>query len=309
MNPFSFYDAPVGDSQTPTRFAIFGIPWDANSTHSHGCPRAAPYKLRELSTFLGRATESGKDISLFPMHDFGDVKVMPSLPDDTRNEIRQFVQEMLPWNICDPIPVMIGGDHYCSYPVIKALHDLFESKNKPPFGVIIFDAHLDYYDKWLDRETDSHCTITKRVSDLSRVTAERLIVLGVRDMDMPELQMAKSDGLHYIPAYKLQTMDQITQIIKETAETFHNRGIHDIYISIDIDVLDGAQAPGTGYTIPGGMSYRQLWNGLQQLTKEFNIIGADLVEIAPDLDLPSNLTQITALKLITELMGFITETK
>ncbi|TFH30869.1 MAG: hypothetical protein E4G98_01260 [Promethearchaeota archaeon] len=307
MNPFSFYDAPAGDAQLPTRFAIFGIPWDANSTHSHGCPRAAPYKLRELSSFLGRATESGKDINSFPMHDFGDIQVMPSLPDKTRENIHQFVQEVLPWDNCNPIAVMIGGDHYCSYPVIKALHDLFERQNKPPFGVIIFDAHLDYYDKWLDNESDFHCTVTKRVCDLSRVTSERLVVLGVRDMDIPELEMAKSDGLHYIPAYKLQSMEEITQVIQNTVETFHNRGIQDIYLSIDIDVLDGAQAPGTGYTIPGGITYRQLWNTLQLLTKDFNIIGVDLVEVAPDLDLPSNLTQITALKILTELMGFIME--
>lgn len=305
MLPFSFYDAPRGDFQTPTQFAVFGIPWDANSTHSHGCPRAAPYKLRELTSFLGRATELGHDITQCSMHDFGDAQIFPSLPDVSRKNITQLVQDVLPWEVCDPIPVMIGGDHYCSYPVIKALHDLFQKKKKSPFGVIVFDAHLDYYDKWLDVESDFHCTITKRVADLERITPENVKVLGVRDMDIPEIELAKKDGLEYIPAHSLQSTDQINQIMENILYDFQKRQIQDIYVSIDIDVLDGAQVPGTGYTIPGGMSYRQLWNSLRSLTRNFNIIGFDLVEVAPDLDLPSKLTQITAVKLLVEFMDFI----
>ncbi|MHA1888602.1 MAG: arginase family protein [Promethearchaeota archaeon] len=308
MLPFTFYEASLGDCDTPTTFAIFGIPWDANSTHNHGCSRGAPYKLRELTSFLGCATEMGDDISQFPMHDYGDVKILSSKPEQTRSNIREFIKEMLPWNKCQPIPVMIGGDHYCTYPVVQALHDRWkESQNNlnNSFGVIVFDAHLDYYDKWLDEESDFHCTVTKRIADLPKISSKNVAVIGVRDMDIPELEQAKQDNLTYIPAYKLQSYEQILEEITFLCKKFHSQGITEIYVSIDIDVLDGGIVPGTGYSIPGGMTYRQLWNALKFLTSQFHIIGFDIVEVAPDLDLPTNLTQITAVKLITEFMSFI----
>ncbi|MCF2140402.1 MAG: arginase family protein [Candidatus Lokiarchaeota archaeon] len=307
MIPFTFYDALAGDYQTPTKFALFGIPWDANSTHTHGCPRAAPYKLRELTSFLGRATELEQDITQFNICDFGDIKVLSSKPEQTRKNIIEFINEMLPWNICEPIPVMLGGDHYCTYPVIKALHSRRQEKQEPSFGVIVFDAHLDYYDKWLDEESDFHCTVTKRIADLPNMGVEKVIILGVRDMDIPEIEMAHHDNLKYIPAYKLQNYEQIAAELQKVLQQFQKIGLSEIYVSIDIDVLDGSNTPGTGYSIPGGLTYRQLWNALRFLASHFQIIGFDLVEVAPDLDLPTNLTQITAVKLITEFMGFIIE--
>ena len=125
-----------------------------------------------------------------------------------------------------------------------------------------------------------------------------------------------TSSIEYVDNYNSWILDEFQPYLgKDILEIGTGQGnfkrllfnIYSNYVSIDIDVLDGAQAPGTGYTIPGGLTYRQLWNSLAAISHDLQVIGFDLVEVAPDLDTPSRLTQITAVKLIAEFMGFITE--
>ena len=310
MKPNTFYDFPIGDLENSVRFAIFGIPWDSNSTNVIGNTRNAPRKLRDLSIFLGRSTEKGNNIMEFNAADFGDVSVFSSLPDLTRERISIMVKEIIPWKQSYPILVMIGGDHYCSFPVIKALDEKRTELNQEKFGVLIFDAHLDYYDKWLDVERDFHCTVSKRISEIKNITAENIAIIGVRDMDPIEIEEAEKDNVFFIPSYKFfqdSNSNTLLKQIKKIINHFKNHGITNLYISIDIDCLDGGTSPGTPYAIPGGFRYRDLWLMLEKIIPEFNIIGFDVVEVAPDLDTRSKITQVTAIKLIVETMGFISQ--
>jgi agmatinase len=304
----TFYDYPMGDSDSQAQFSIFGIPWDANSTHNKGCARAAPSKLRDLTTMVGRLTETFQNIYDFKAYDFGDVKIYPSLPDKNRENINLFIKEYLPWKETCSVPIMIGGDHYCTFPVVKAINEIYQEKSLGEIGIIVFDSHLDYYDKWLGVETDFHCTVTKRIADLPNIGPKKCVVIGARDIDNDEYEIAQNDDLYFVPAHKITGSNRTIGFLKEIEKVvsyFKDQNISKVYVSIDIDVLDGCIAPGTGYTIPGGIDYRQLWESLEILSKELDIIGFDLVEVAPDMDLPSNLTQITAIKLIVEFMGFI----
>ncbi len=310
MIPSTFYEFPIGDLDDSFRFAIFGIPWDANSTNVIGNTRNAPRELRNLTSFLGRSTEKGDNIMEFNAVDFGDVSVYSSLPDLTRERISLMIKEFIPWKKPYPIPIMIGGDHYCSFPVIKALDEKRSELKQEKFGVLIFDAHLDFYDKWLDVEKNFHCTVSKRISELPNITAENMAIVGVRDMDTIEVEEAKKDNLFYIPSYKFSpkgASSGISKQIENIINHFQKHGISNLYISIDIDCIDGALAPGTPYAIPGGFKYRELWFMLQKIIEKFEIVGLDVVEVAPDLDTSSKVTQITAIKLITEIMGFITQ--
>ncbi|MCK4287493.1 MAG: arginase family protein, partial [Candidatus Lokiarchaeota archaeon] len=85
--------------------------------------------------------------------------------------------------------------------------------------------------------------------------------------------------------------------------------IKNLYVSIDIDALDPSIAPGTGYAVPGGFSYREMWKILKEIALNFNVIGFDLVEVAPNLDLKNRMTSILAAKLIVEFMYFIRSSK
>ncbi len=308
--PNTFFEAPKAKKSSKYRFGLFGIPWDANSTHLKGSPRATPSALRSLSYHVSTMTELSQNIFDFNIGDFGDVSILPSKPQMTESNIKQMLEIVFqgynqPKSV---IPVMIGGDHYCTYPVIRNLAQIYEKKDQEDFGVLIFDAHLDYYDAWLGKEENMHCTITKRVANIDNIGPNNTVVFGARDIDTPELDQAQNDGLYFVKMHEIDPKGNYSKIeekIEGVIEHFHNQGINNLYISIDIDVLDGPTASGTGYAFPGGLLYRHLWFCLKKVVRDFDVVGFDMVEVAPDLDTPSKLTQNTAIKLIVELMSFI----
>lgn len=300
MNFFDFGEIIDDD----TEFVIFGIPWDYLTSNKASNSAIAPKKIREVTNDLALTTEKGFYIPKLKAVDVGDIKVEPSNVDKNLKEIITFMDSIYQQK-SDVIPVMIGGDHFCSLNTIKAVGDHFGKKDE--FGVLIFDAHLDFYDKW-DKSIYSHATITHRVYDLQYISNKNLLVVGTRDIDIPELEIANRENIKYLEAYKLMDLG-IRRYIEKIIEFFTNSSITTLYISIDIDALDPSIAPGTGFAIPGGFSYRQMWRILNEVADHFSIIGFDLVEVAPGLDLSNNITCNVAAKLIVEFMSFITVTK
>ncbi|MHA1491812.1 MAG: arginase family protein [Promethearchaeota archaeon] len=300
MNFFDFGEIIGND----TEFVIFGIPWDYLTSIEAPNSAIAPKKIRKASNDLALTTEKGFYIPKLKAVDIGDIKVEPSNVDKNLKEIKTFMDSIYQQKM-DVIPVMIGGDHFCSLNTIKAVGDHFGKKVE--FGVLIFDAHLDFYDKW-DKEAFSHATITHRVYDLQYMNNKNLLIVGTRDIDIPELEIVKKEKVKYLEAYKLIDLG-IKRYTEKIIEFFTNSSITSLYISIDIDALDPSIAPGTGFAIPGGFSYRQIWRILNEIADNFNIIGFDLVEVAPNLDLSNKITCNVAAKLIVELISFITEKK
>ncbi|MFX1503898.1 MAG: arginase family protein, partial [Promethearchaeota archaeon] len=213
--------------------------------------------------------------------------------------MKEFVQTLYKKNE-KIIPVMIGGDHFCSYPVIKIVGDFFKKKDE--FGVLILDAHMDFYQEW-DKGVYSHATITHRVYDLDYINNKNLLIVGVRDVDIPELELANSENIKYLSAYQL--INGLDNYIEKIISFFKKSGITSLYVSIDIDTLDPSNAPGTGFAMPGGFTYRGLWKILKEISKNFDIKGFDLVEVAPNLDLENKMTCNLAAKLIIEFISFI----
>jgi agmatinase len=128
-----------------------------------------------------------------------------------------------------------------------------------------------------------------------------------REIDIEELELASSENIKNINAY--QMIEGVNYFIDKIKNFFHSSNISNLYISIDIDVLYPSIAPGTGYAIPGGFSYRELWKILKEIALSFNVVGFDLVEVAPNLDLENKMTSILAVKLIIEFMDFIRMSK
>ncbi|MFX1402163.1 MAG: agmatinase [Promethearchaeota archaeon] len=295
----TFFDfGEVIDSKS--KFVIFGIPWDYLTSIKAPNSAIAPQKIREVTNDLALTTEMGSEIPKLDVVDIGDVKIETSNVEKNLGEIQNFIRKIYDQKR-KIIPVMIGGDHFCSYPVIKAVGESFKDRHE--LGVLIFDAHLDLYEQW-DKGVYSHATISHRVYDLDYINHDNILIVGTRDIDIPELKIANKEKITYLDAYQLQDhgLDKYTE---EIINFFKNTSIKYLYISIDIDVLDPSIAPATGFAIPGGLSYRELWKILREITKEFKVIGFDVVEVAPNLDLPNNLTSNLAAKLIIELISFI----
>lgn len=286
---------------TDTEFVIFGIPWDYLTSIEAPNSALAPTEIRKASNDLALTTELGYKIPDLNVVDLGDIKIENE--EDVENNLKNVINFIN--NIYsqkkDIIPVMIGGDHFCSFPMIKAIGDSFKKQNE--LGVLIFDAHLDFYKEW-DKGVFSHATISHRVFDLDYINNKNLVIAGTRDIDIPELILADKENIFHLDAYRLLE-EGLEKSIEHIIEYFKYSNIKSLYVSIDIDALDPSIAPGTGFAIPGGYSYREMWKTLREIAKSFNIIGFDIVEVAPNLDIQSKLTCNLAAKLIVELISFI----
>jgi len=298
-----FFD--FGDNiQFDIQFVIFGIPWDYLTSIEDPNSSIAPNKIRAVTENLALTTELGFEIPNLKAVDIGDIKIEDMNVDKNLKEIKNFIKNIYDQKK-DVITVMIGGDHFCSYPVIKAVGD--NRENKKDFGVLIFDSHLDLYEEW-DKGVYSHATVSHRIFDLDYINNKNLLIVGTRDIDIPELEIAKDEEIVHFDAHSLVQIG-LKHFTDNIINFFKSSKIKDLYISIDIDAFDPSIAPATGFAIPGGFTYRELWKILKEITKHFNVVGFDVVEVAPNLDLPSNLTSNLAAKLIVEIMDFITNSK
>jgi len=294
-----FYD--FGDIiGSNTEFVIFGIPWDYLSSKDNVNSSTAPQKIREVTQDLALTTEMGVEIPSLKVVDIGDVSIDPSNIERNLREIKDFIMTMFKQKK-DVIPIMIGGDHFCTFPVVKTISKEFKTDEK--IGILIFDAHLDLYDKW-DKGVYSHATVSHRIYDLDQFDKNNLLIVGTRDIDIPEMKIANEKGITHFDAFLFSDLG-FPNLSKDIVAFFQNSGIKSLYVSIDIDVLDPSIAPGTGYAIPGGLSYRELWQILRLLAKNFKIYGCDLVEVSPNLDAPNKMTSNLAAKLLVEFISFI----
>ncbi len=291
------------DIKKDTQFVIFGIPWDYLTSIDLPNSSIAPEKIRNVTNDIGWTTELGDHITKFKVVDVGDVIIERVNVEKNLKTIKNFLKNIYKKNE-GIIPIMIGGDHFCSYPVIKSVGDNFRKKEE--FGVLIFDAHLDFYQEW-DKGVYSHATISHRIFDFDYIDNKNLLVVGTRDIDIPELEIAESENIEYFSAYQL--IEGLDNYIIKIKNFFKKSNIKYLYVSIDIDALDPSIAPGTGFAIPGGFSYRELWKILKEISENFEIIGFDLVEVAPNLDLKNKMTCNLAAKLLIELISFISNKK
>ncbi len=285
-----------------TEFFLFGIPWDYLTSIDLPNSAIAPDKIREITKDLALTTELGHLIPSFKVVDIGNVPIEPKKIEKNIEEIQDFVKKALAVNK-NSIAIMIGGDHFCTYPVVKALGDNIE--NKEELGVLIFDSHLDLYEEW-DKGRFSHATVSHRLMDLDYISNKNLLIAGTRDIDIPELEIATENRLTHLDAHLLYEIG-IQAYTQQILDFFEHNGVKKLYISIDIDALDPSIAPATGFAIPGGFTYRELWYILKKVLSRFKLIGFDVVEVAPNLDLKNNVTCNAAAKLIVEIVSFVIE--
>jgi len=183
--------------------------------------------------------------------------------------------------------IVLGGDHSITLPSFKSF-----AKGKQNPGIVIFDAHPD-----LMHSFGTHEDYLRTLIEEGIVEAGNVVFVGLRNCDKEELRFMKENNI------KRFTMKEISlEGMRETCDSVMSvaKDFSDLYISIDIDVLDPAFAPGTGYCEPGGMTTRELLYFIHRLKLLKNFKMADIVEVNPKLD-SKELTVKAAAKLLTEL--------
>jgi len=234
---------PLEDAKT----AILGIPFDSTSIDRPGS-RFGPNAIRAaFERFEGYNIEKKIDVydKTKPV-DIGDVEVVPGSFELTAERIEDTVKRVVEKNL---FPVLLGGEHSITLPVVKAVK---------PDAVVSFDAHLDLRDNYLGNK-NSHVTFLRRISEI--VKPKNIYIVGARSSSKEELEYAEKSGINVVD--KLPTLENV-------------------YLTIDIDVLDPALAPGTCSPVPGGMQYKELIKKIEPIAK--NLVGFDVTEVSPLYD-------------------------
>ncbi|MEP7344811.1 MAG: agmatinase, partial [Gemmatimonadaceae bacterium] len=257
---------------------IIGIPYDAKSSFLRG-PALAPTAIRTaLRTPAGNSfSESLYDVdSPSSLGDAGDVPIeSDEYPLDA---IQQAVIGVLN---SDSVPIALGGDHSISYAVVRAI-----AKVAKPFTILHFDAHSDLYDSY-EGDRLSHACPFARI--MEEQLATHLVQVGIRCMTPP--QRIQADRFH------VEVIDMRAWIAGVRPKV-----VAPCYLSIDLDVLDPAFAPGLSHREPGGLSTRDVISLIQGL--QGPVVGADIVELNPARDV-DGMTALVAAKILKELVSLI----
>jgi len=260
------------------RKVLFGIPMDSTTSFRPGT-RLAPYRIREVSEGIEEfSIYQRKSLSELDFFDAGDL-ISPF--GNVLETLRRAEQTAAYFLQQGKKLFVMGGEHLVSLPVIKAYHRFFQD-----LVVIQLDAHADLREDYLG-EKMSHATVMRQVAEL--LGEKRVFQLGIRSGTREELEYAENNTYLYL--------DQFASVIEEVKQKIKDRPV---YISLDIDVLDPAFAPGTGTPEAGGITSRELLEGLLKF-RDLNVVGFDLVEISPPYD-PGDNTAILGAKIIREAL-------
>lgn len=260
-------------------FALFGVPFDEKSCYLKGAAKG-PQAIRAASTgeAINSWTESGVNLEEeTTIVDLGDVDVSGSFWDvfaKTEDRVSEILEK-------GAVPVVLGGDHSLSYPIIKAFARKYQT-----LDVLHFDAHPDLYDE-LYGDRYSHACPFARILEEGYVA--NLVQVGVRAVTGQHRELAQKYGVRMIE-------------MKDFARNIELDFVHPLYISFDMDALDPAFAPGVSHHEPGGLTTRQVIDMIHSL--KVQIVGLDVVELNPDRDFCA-ITADAAVKIIMEVVGKI----
>jgi guanidinobutyrase / D-arginase len=288
--PVTFARLPRLDEVGPVQIGIVGVPFDSGTVYRPGA-RFGPAAVREGSRLL-RPYHPGLDLEPFAVQqvaDAGDITCTPFDISRALEEIEGAAGQL--FQKCERL-LAIGGDHTIALPLLRAVKARFG-----PVAVVHFDAHLDTWEGHFGTRYN-HGTPFRRASEEGLLLLDRCVHVGTRGsiFSAKDLTDDKVLGFQVIDGESLETIG-----VKGAAQRIARRvGDAPTYISIDIDVLDPAHAPGTGTPEAGGMSSRELLLMLRRLV-EINLVGADVVEVAPAYD-HAEITAIAAANVAYELI-------
>lgn len=259
-------------------YIVFGAPFDGTTTFRPGT-RFAPQVMRMES--IGLETYSPYfdiDTEDYNICDLGDLDLPFGSTENALNIIQNQASAIFNSN---KKPLMIGGEHLVSLPVIKEAF-----KKYPDLHIIHFDAHTDLREEYLGEKL-THSGVFKRVWDF--LGDNRIFQFGIRSGTKNEFYWA-NQGHTYINKFNFENLDKIVENLKNKP----------VYFSIDLDVLDPSIMSGTGTTEAGGVTFNELINAIKEVSK-LNIIGADIVELSPHYD-SSGVSTAVALKVMRETL-------
>lgn len=293
VGPDTFARLPRLDEVGRAEAAILGVPFDSGVSYRPGA-RFGPAAIRAGSKLL-RPYHPALGVSPWAVHQVADAGDIAANPFDIREALAAIeagARETL--QSADRL-VVLGGDHTIALPLLRVAHE-----RHGPVALVHFDAHLDTWDTYFGAPY-THGTPFRRAAEEGVLDTARSIHVGIRGPLYGSGDLADDAALGYAV---VSTADVARSGVDAAIERVRARvGDTPVYLSIDIDVLDPAHAPGTGTPEPGGLTTRELQFILRGLAG-LSIVGADVVEVAPPYD-HAELTSIAAANVVYDCLGLL----
>jgi agmatinase len=289
--PATYARLPRLDEVQRCDVAVVGVPFDGGTTYRPGA-RFGPAAIRAGSRLM-RGYHPGLDVRPFATQQVVDAGDIACTPFDIAAAIAQI--EAGARGLLDRADhlIVLGGDHTVALPVLRAVR-----ARQGPLALIHFDAHLDTWDTYFGAAY-THGTPFRRAHEEGLLATERCAHVGIRGPLFAAEDLTDDAGFGFTI---VGAFDYLERSVPSIADELLSRvGDLPVYISIDVDVMDPANAPGTGTPEAGGLTSRELLATLRALAG-IRLVGADVVEVAPAYD-HAEITSIAAANVVYELLG------
>ena len=286
----TFMRLPHVTDYTDVDIGLIGVPWDGGTTNRAGA-RHGPRQIRDLSTMVRNVHHKSriKPFDLCNCADLGDVPVNPIVLEDTLQRIEDFYARVHGAGV---VPLSAGGDHLITLPIMRAI------AKRESVGMVHFDAHTDTWDRYFGDSIYTHGTPFRRAIEEGLLDPKRTVQIGIRGalFGNADNDWGIQQGIRVIEIEEFNEMG-VEAVIAEARRVV---GQGPTYISFDVDGLDPVYAPGTGTPEIGGFTTHEaqrMIRGLQGL----NLVGGDVVEVAPPFD-PSGNTALVGATMMFEIL-------
>jgi agmatinase len=287
----SFARLPRHDEVDNIDVGILGVPFDSGVSYRPGA-RFGPSAVREASRLL-QGYNQFQHVAPFQVQQVADLGDVTANPFDIREAVKAIELAANSHMAAGTRLVTIGGDHTIALPLLRAA-----AQKYGPVALLHFDAHLDTWDTYFGQPY-THGTPFLRAHEEGLLLADNLAHVGIRAPLHAQSDMARDEAIGF---GVVSSIDVAERGVADVVQTLRARvGDAPVYVSIDIDVLDPAHAPGTGTPEAGGITTRELIQILRGIA-DLDVIGADIVEVAPAYDW-AQITATAAAQMAYELIS------
>jgi agmatinase len=271
----------ANENYKESKIAIFGAPFDSTSSNRPGSRFGSAAIRTESQAIETFSPYQEKDLENIKFFDACDLELPFGNAEKALQAVEKYAKKIVEDN---KIPLMFGGEHLVALGNFRAVHQKF-----PNVSLIHFDAHADLRDDYLGEKL-SHATVIRRIWDI--LGDGKIFSFGIRSGEMAEFEFAKNHT--FMQKFNLGKFHEIAQ---EMAGP--------VYVTIDFDVLDPSEFPGTGTPEAGGVKFGELLDAIISF-RNLDIVGVDVCELAPNID-TSGISSAIAAKLVREILLAIGE--
>lgn len=273
--------ADAESSYNEARFVYYGYPFDGTACFRKGSSEAPDAIRKNSYNFETYLLELGIDLSDILANDWGNLAITE---DQDKNE--KLLEDLVLKIVNEgKFPIGLGGEHSLTPAAVKAAHTKY-----PNLAVVILDAHLDFRNEY-EGNTKSHATVTKRVSEI--VGVDNVRPIGIRSVSQSEITEARSVGLKFVESGWTELREYLADVIDDLEGP--------VYLSLDMDAIDPAFAPGVGTPEPFGMTPYEVIQTINFFADR--IVGFDCVEVCPPHD--NGNTSALAARITRHLVGAV----